>query len=205
MLNLSKIIHTGIIKAQKDCISWSGLVLGNSAECLIVTNIAQSIANLKYINDIRCIYVEQSTKELAQWDSLTYKKIRDGRIDICIENSQGYAIIEVKNTLTNKGKKYNSIISDIERIKIFLENENLIKDGYICFLNANFMRYKENTEDNKEVIRSTIKDRLKFFKNDIKTRFPDLKFKFTNKDFLEKTYEDNIWGWQSVVVRIRLY
>jgi len=41
MINLSKNIHIGIIKAQKDYINWSGLGLGHSAEYLIVTNIVQ--------------------------------------------------------------------------------------------------------------------------------------------------------------------
>jgi len=204
MINLSKVIHTGIIKAQKDYITWSGLGLGHSAEYLIVTNIAQSIANLKYINDIEFLYVEQSIKDLAEFDNLKNKKIRDGRCDICIEDLQGYAIIEVKNTLTNKGKTYDSIIHDIERIKVFIENDNTIKDGYICFLNANFIKDKEDNKKNRKEIKSKIDNRLKSFKNDIETNFPNLKFIFTKKDFIEKTDEDMIWGWQSVVAKIQL-
>ncbi len=204
MINLSKVIHTGIIKAQKDYITWSGLGLGHSAEYLIVTNIAQSIANLKYINDIEFLYVEQSIKDLAEFDNLKNKKIRDGRCDICIEDLQGYAIIEVKNTLTNKGKTYDSIIHDIERIKVFIENDNTVKDGYICFLNANFIKDKEDNKKNRKEIKSKIDNRLKSFKNDIETNFPNLKFIFTKKDFIEKTDEDMIWGWQSVVAKIQL-
>jgi len=204
MINLSKIIHTGIIKAQKDYVNWSGLGLGHSAEYLIVSNIAQSAAILKYINDIEFLYVEQSISELAEWDDLKNEDIRDGRCDICIEDSKGYAIIEVKNTLTNKGKTYDSIIHDIERIRIFLENDNTVKDGYICFLNANFIKDKEDIKENKKEIKSKIDNRLKSFKNDIETKFLNLKFTFTQKDFFEKTNEDMIWGWQSVVARIQL-
>jgi len=204
MINLSKTIHTGLIKAQKDYIAWSGLGLGHSAEYLIVTNIAQSIANLKYINDIEFLYVEQSIKDLAEWDDLKNKKFRDGRCDICIEDSQGYSIIEVKNTLTNKGKIYDSIIHDIERIRIFLENDNTVKDGYICFLNANFIKDKEDSKENRKKIKSKINNRLKSFKDDIETKFSKLKFTFTTKDFFEKTDKNMIWGWQSVVAKMQL-
>lgn len=204
MINLSKTIHTGIIKAQKDYIKWSGLGLGHSAEYLIVTNIAQSAAELQCINDIEYIYVEQSTKELAEWDNLQNETIRDGRCDICIEDSKGYTIIEVKNTLTNKGKTYTSIIDDIARIKIFLENNNFIKDGYICFLNANFIKDKEDTKKNIKEINEKISNRLINFKKDVESQFKNLKMTFTQKNFIEKTDQNMIWGWQSVVVKIQL-
>jgi len=204
MINLSKNIHIGIIKAQKDYINWSGLGLGHSAEYLIVTNIAQSVATLLYINDVESIYVEQSIKELADLDKLKNENLRDGRCDLCIEDKKGYAIIEVKNTLTNKGKTYDSILCDIERIKIFLENDNMIKDGYICFLNANFIKDKKNTKDNVQEISDKISNRLMNFKKDIELQFKNLKMSFTQKNFIEKTNENMIWAWQSVVVRIQL-
>jgi len=181
MTNLSKTIHTGIIKAQKDYIGWSGLGVGHSAEYLIVTNIAQSLATLKYIDDIQYVFVEQSMKELAELDDLKHENFRDGRCDICIEDEKGYAIIEVKNTLTSKGKKYDSILHDIERIKIFLEKNNTVKDGYICFLNANFVKDKENTKANRKVIDQRIFNRLDDFKNDMKLKFKNLNFSFTHK------------------------
>ena len=204
MINLSKTIHLGLIKAQKDYIYWSGLGIGHSAEYLIVSNIAQSVASLKYIKDIQYVYVEQSIEELADMDDLNNNNFRKGRCDICIEDDDGFAIVEVKNTLTNKGKTYNSIIHDIERIRIFLENDNIVKDGYICFLNANFIKDKEDIKENRKEIKSKIDNRLKSFKNDIEIKFPKLKFIFTKKDFFEKTDEDMIWGWQSVVAKIQL-
>jgi len=204
MINLSKTIHLGIIKAQKDYIYWSGLGIGHSAEYLIVSNIAQSIATLKYINDIQSVYVEQSIEELANIDNLNNDDFRKGRCDICIEDDDGFAIIEVKNTLTNKGKTYDSILRDIERIRIFLENDNIIKDGYICFLNANFINDKEDIKKNRKEIKFQIDNRLQSFKEDIQIKFPNLKFIFTKKYFIEKTAEDMIWSWQSVVAKIQL-
>lgn len=204
MINLSKYIHTGIIKAQKDYISWAGLGLGHSAEYLIVTNIAQVISSLKYIQDIDFIYVEQSIKELAEWDNLKSLDIRDGRCDICIEDSKGFSIIEVKNTLTNKGKTYDSIIKDIERIQIFLENNSTVQDSYISFLNANYINDKEDTEANREEIKNKISTRLKTFKDDVESKFINLKFTFTHKEFTEITGENKIWAWQSVVAKIQL-
>lgn len=204
MINLTKSIHTGIIKAQKDYIGWSKLGLGHSAEYLIVANIAQVIATEKYIHDIQCIYVEQSIEELAEWDKLKENSaLRKGRCDICIEDNNGYAIIEVKNTLTSKGKRYDSIIHDIERIEIFLKNKNSMTEGYICFLNANYINDKIDDLDNRKEIRKKILNRFNEFKKDVEIRFKDLKFTFTTKDFIETNDDAEIWGWQSVVARIQ--
>jgi len=212
MIDLTNMIHSGIIKAQKDYISWSEMGIGHSAEYLIVANIAQIIANEKYINNIQYIYVEYSIKELAEIDELKdNSRLRYGRCDICIEDDKGYVIIEVKNTLTSKGKKYDSIILDIERIEIFLKNNYSIKQSYICFLNANYINDKVDSEENRKDIINKLHTRLSEFKKDITSKFKNLKFTFKEKDFIEKNLEDStnvdakkIWGWQSIVVKIQL-
>lgn len=205
MINLTNRIHIGIIKAQKDYISWSELGLGHSAEYLIVANIAQVVSAEKYINNIQYIYVEKSIKELAELDDLEEQSnLRKGRCDICIEDDKGYVIIEVKNTLTGKGRKYDSIVHDLERIEIFLNNKNTITESYISFINANYINDKIDDKDNRKEISKKINDRFTSFKEDMKERFKDLKFTFTSKDFIEKTVDDKIWGWQSIVVKIQL-
>ncbi len=206
MINLSDSIHMGIVKAQKDYINWSGVGLGHSAEYLIVTNIAQVISNLKNINEIESIFVEQSTDELKEWVKLENDdELRKGRCDICVErNEEDYVIIEVKNTLTTKGKTYDSIFSDIKRIEVFLKNSSFVNESYVCFLNANYINDKEDTEENKKEISEKISDRLEVFSDGVKSEFPNLKFTFTYKEFLEKTEENKIWGWESVVAKITL-
>ncbi len=205
-------IHTGIIKAQKDYIRWSEMGLGHSAEYLIVTNIAQIIATEKYMNDIQYIYVEKSIKELAEEEELQENsKLRHGRCDICIEDDKSYVIIEVKNTLTNRGAKYDSIIYDIERIETFLQNKKFIKESYICFLNANNIYDKDDSKESRREITNKIQTRLIEFKEDITTKFKNLKFTFKEKTFIEKNLDDTknvnagkIWAWQSVVAKIQL-
>ena len=203
MIDLSNNIQSGVIKAQKDYITWANVGLGHSAEYLIVANIAQKMAELKIQEKLEFIYVEQSIKELAEWDELS-EEYRKGRCDICVEDEENYAIIEVKNTLTSKGKKYNSIITDLKRIELFLKNKNYIKDSYICFINANYINDKEDTDFNRNEIKEKIFKRLKHFEIDIKEKFKNLLFTISTQIFIEETNEDTIWAWQSVVIKVEL-
>jgi len=188
MLDLSDTIHNGIIKAQTDYIKWTNLGLGHSAEYLIVANIAQKMADLKEKEKLTHIYVEQSIQELAEWDELPKDiEYRTGRCDICLEDEEEYAIIEVKNTLTNIGNKLKSIIQDLERIKIFLENNKYVQTSYVCFINANYIDDKENTDSNKKEIYNRIDERLNNLGLAIEDKFKNLNFTITEQKFIVNT------------------
>ncbi|MBN2824286.1 MAG: hypothetical protein JXQ76_03095 [Campylobacterales bacterium] len=207
MVDLQKEIHIGIIKAQQDYIKWANLGIGYSAEYLIVANIAQTISKLQDTKDINNIFVEQSIGELVEEDDLKDSSLRKGRCDICVEDDKEYSIIEVKNTLTSATKnstKFKSIKDDIKRIELFLLNNNYFKECYVCFINANYMKDKKDTQENRELIKNKIIDRLQEFQNEIALEFKDLNFTISNNFFIEKTIENEIWAWQSVVVKITL-
>ena len=92
----------------------------------------------------------------------------------------------------------------MERIEVFLNNKNSIKNSYICFINANYIKDRENTDSNKEEIYNLIDERLNNFTIDIKNKFKNLNFTINEQKFIENTNEDKIWAWQSVVVKVKL-
>ena len=135
------IIHKSIKKTNIEHKELTDYNIMYAPEYLITVNITK---NLKQLQNISYVYMEWNIKDLLSSDSLNISNIRDGKCDICaVFNDNTNALIEIKNTITQKGAKLQSIYKDIERIATFINHENdLFNLGYVVFI------VKSNSKDN---------------------------------------------------------
>lgn len=201
-MDLVEHINEAMIKAQRDHISWTRYGIGWSAEYLLTTSIAQGIAPLLN-KTVEGIYVEYSIQDLAtnEGNMEISEELRTGRCDICIDFSdKTHSIIEVKNTVTQQGAKYESIIKDIKRIRLFLLGENSFENSYVCFIASG----STSQELLKKKIKYWIKEMKKYSDKDL--NFEPLKknlnFKPHYEFFCEESKEHGEWHWASVVIKL---
>ncbi|WP_373032921.1 hypothetical protein [Sulfurovum sp.] len=166
-------------------------MIGWSAEYLITTAIAQELYKV-HKQGIDGIFVEYDIFDLVKENNgKVPKTLRRGRCDICIEfENDLQAIIEVKNTISQKGKKLNSIFKDIKRIEYFLLNDISFEKSYVCFIAGD----------------APTKEKLI---NKVDTWFNEIKNAFTKLDFCVSviaeehiTEQSDIIHWATVVAEI---
>ena len=170
-MDLTKQIEIGIKNAQTDYIQWSnGESISWSAEYILTVNIAQVLGKLKNEKKLDGIFLEYSVDSFAKEEcGLKNKDFGTERFDICVDIDENQStIIEVKNTIQHEGGKLDSIVKDITRCQYFIENSEIVKDSYICFL----VDGKNNDNDK-------LNNKITQFTNAIKENFTDLKFEET--------------------------
>ncbi len=190
-MNIIKNIHKAIKKSQLDHIKWSGYMIGWSAEYLITTFIAQELSKFQN-KGIDGIYVEYSIKDLVKESKKKVpKSIRTGRCDLCIEfENDLQSIVEVKNTISQRGKKLNSVFKDIERIKYFLNNDTSFEKSYICFIAGN------TTNEEKLILK------VEGWFSEIEEKYSNLEFNLSIIPEKHITDESKTIYWATVVAEI---
>jgi len=192
-LNLTAHIQKAILNTNQEHINFSEYGISYAPEYLITTNIAKEIYTLKNKNNEIGVYLEWNIKDLLKDEGIELSEVvRDGKCDICIFfNRTTNAIIEVKNTVTNKGPRLTSIHKDIERIQYFLLNiDSTFKDSYVCFLVQ-----AKNKKKTKEKATSYI--------DEIRKEFDTLSFKENIKFFKENNNDEEEFFLASVVLLIK--
>lgn len=202
MIDFSKEISQGILKAQKKHIDWTGgLGIGHGAEYMLTTYIAENIFASKNKKNFNTLTIEQNVETIAEKDGIDATKLRRGRFDICIGGDDNrYTIIEVKNTVTNRGNRLNSILKDIVRIQPFLLNDNCVKQGYIAFVAANYIQDKHLSQ--KEIIIQKLENRISQFIKCFTNSFPAIKIEPQYDTHIETNKDKKIWCWADVVLKI---